>query len=411
MGDPLRFRGHLQALDGLRGIAAALVVLLHFTLFVPANPVESFFSRGMGTGWMGVDLFFVLSGFLITGILYDSRESPAYFRNFYARRSLRIFPLYYAYLFAIFTVLPRVQGGAVAGPAEESARIWIWTYLSNALFARGGWEAMPGHTTHLWSLAVEEQFYLLWPLVVFFVPARHLLKVCIGAVALAWAARLGLYAVAPDGIAGYALLPARIDALAIGGGLAVLIRERDGARTALRLVRPVIWGSAAVLGAVSMYGAWAYPADSFLPPLKLPVQLLAYPAAALLAAALVIRAIGAPGGSLVQRGLCSRPLVALGRYSYAIYLFHVPLRNLVRDNLLVRWGGLPSVLGSQVPAQIGLYVLAFAASTAAALVSWHAFEKHFIHLKRFFVDEPMRVPRIAEQPAGVRIAASHVGSP
>ncbi|MBD0321145.1 MAG: acyltransferase, partial [Gemmatimonadetes bacterium] len=182
--NPLRLRGHLPALDGLRGVAVALVVLLHFTLFVPAGPVESFFSRGVGTGWMGVDLFFVLSGFLITGILYDSRDSPAYFRNFYARRSLRIFPLYYAYLFAIFAVLPRVQAGA-AGPAEESARIWVWTYLSNVLFARGGWEVMPGHTTHLWSLAVEEQFYLLWFAAVVMAPRRWLLPTIVGCLVVA----------------------------------------------------------------------------------------------------------------------------------------------------------------------------------------------------------------------------------
>ncbi|MBD0320316.1 MAG: hypothetical protein ICV87_08280, partial [Gemmatimonadetes bacterium] len=185
----------------------------------------------------------------------------------------------------------------------------------------------------------------------------------------------------------------------------VLVRARGGAGTALRLARPALGGSAAVLAAVAVWGAWAYPADSFLPPLRLPVQLLAYPAAALLAAALVMGAIAAPLGSAVQRGLCSAPLVALGRYSYAIYLFHVPLRNLVRDNLLVRWGGLPAVFGSQLPAQAGLYVLAFAITYAAAFVSWHAFEKHFIHLKRFFVDDPERLPRIAEQPV-VRVAAS-----
>ena len=148
-------RSHIPALDGLRGIAVLTVMWLHFVFLVPRTGGERLFWNLSETGWIGVDLFFVLSGFLITGILYDAKGGPHYFRNFYMRRSLRIFPLYYAFLILIFAVMPLLRA---SGADHVGKQLWMWTYLSNVLFARVGWEGMPAHTTHLWSLAIEEQF-------------------------------------------------------------------------------------------------------------------------------------------------------------------------------------------------------------------------------------------------------------
>jgi peptidoglycan/LPS O-acetylase OafA/YrhL len=219
-------RAHIPVLDGMRGIAVLCVMVLHFTLVDAVTGTERIFFDVARVGWVGVDLFFVLSGFLITGILYDAKGGAHFFRNFYMRRVLRIFPLYYAFLFLVLVALPTVRPTAVV-PGET--QLWLWTYLSNILFARVGWEGVPGHTTHLWSLAIEEQFYMLWPLVVFFASRRRLVQICIGAIVFAELTRIGLHYTAPNGIAGYALMPARIDALGVGALVAVLAREPAGA--------------------------------------------------------------------------------------------------------------------------------------------------------------------------------------
>src|SRR4051812_48705226 len=155
-----RLRGHLPGLDGLRGIAILMVLALHFLGdATPHGPVGRLVVKAASYGVLGVDLFFVLSGFLITGLLLDAKSGPHYFRNFYARRTLRIFPLYYLVLTILFIVLPRFT--ALPAPLED-ARIhqgWLWTYTSNFFIAaRAEWALT--YVSHFWSLAIEEHFYL-----------------------------------------------------------------------------------------------------------------------------------------------------------------------------------------------------------------------------------------------------------
>jgi len=372
-------RPHIPVLDGMRGIAVLCVMVLHFTLVDGVTGAERLFFDVTRMGWVGVDLFFVLSGFLITGILYDAKGGAHFFRNFYMRRVLRIFPLYYAFLVLVLVLLPTVRSAAAA-PAET--QFWLWTYLSNVLFARVGWEGMPGHTTHLWSLAIEEQFYLLWPLVVFFASRRRLVQICVGAIVFAELTRIGLHYSAPDGIAGYALMPARIDALAVGALVAVLAREPSSAAMLLRFSRPVMLGAALWLAIV--IGWTQLAVGETLPPLDVRVQLGAYTAIALLFGALLVRAIAAPDSSRRARVLNSTTLAAFGRYSYALYLIHIVVRNVFHGQLTELGGKLPSVLGSQLPAQVGVLLAGIGISYALAFASWHLFEKHFLALKRFF---------------------------
>ena len=372
-------RSHIPVLDGMRGIAVLCVMVLHFTLVNAATSGEHLFLGVTRVGWVGVDLFFVLSGFLITGILYDAKGGAHFFRNFYMRRVLRIFPLYYAFLVFVFVLLPAARP-ATAIPGET--QFWLWTYLSNVLFARVGWEGMPGHTTHLWSLAIEEQFYLLWPLVVFFASRRRLVQICVGAIVFAELTRIGLHFTAPDGIAGYALMPARIDALAVGALVAVLAREPSGAAMLLRFSRPVMLGAALWLAIV--IARIRLTVGGTLPPLDVRVQLGAYTAIALLFGALLVRAMAAPDSSRRARVLSSATLGAFGRYSYALYLIHIIVRNAFHGQLTQMGGRLPTVLGSQVPAQVGVLLAGIGLSYALAFTSWHLFEKHFLALKRFF---------------------------
>ena len=179
------------------------------------------------SGWIGVDLFFVLSGFLITGILCDTREAPGYFRYFYARRVLRIFPLYYGFLL-VWTMLLAWFPVFTTGPAARLAgqQWWYWLYLANLHigFASG---PTPGEPTVFWSLAVEEQFYLLWPLVVAHLSRARLQAACLGSWrSLCLLVSRGMSPSRPsDRPRPCTSDPTRMDALATGALLAVLARE------------------------------------------------------------------------------------------------------------------------------------------------------------------------------------------
>ena len=175
----LQVRGHIPGLDGVRGLAIALVLFHHLWPWIWDGPVLSVVTRLHHLGWIGVDIFFVLSGFLITGILLDSRGRAGYWRNFIARRALRIFPLYFLFLVVAFAVLPGLL--TLLGQADplllenRKALPWFVTYMSNhivlfddlsvrSLLRTDGVAGVQGGIHEslaiTWSLSVEEQFYL-----------------------------------------------------------------------------------------------------------------------------------------------------------------------------------------------------------------------------------------------------------
>src|SRR3981081_3459715 len=202
----------IRGLDGLRGIAILLVMIYHQTVAVGSTPVDRFVGFWTLSGWVGVDLFFVLSGFLITGILYDSRGSTGYFRNFYARRVLRIFPLYYAVVALSLFILPHLPHWKLDSLARINGdELWYWTYLSN--FSIGAHsEFRHGILDISWSLAIEEQFYLTWPILVLLLSRRWLVTLCCAlfVLALAWRSALIFAGVSPITVA--VLTPGRVDA-------------------------------------------------------------------------------------------------------------------------------------------------------------------------------------------------------
>jgi len=164
-------RRNLPGLDGVRGLAILAVMLTHISLqTIALNPML----RGLfALGWSGVDLFFVLSGFLITGILLDTHQCANYFRSFYARRVLRIFPLYFGFLTVALLVFPYVVSPEFM-PAPSHRWMYV-CYVANWL-PHAQWHVL----THFWSLCVEEQFYFIWPLVVLLFGPRRLLPLIAG---------------------------------------------------------------------------------------------------------------------------------------------------------------------------------------------------------------------------------------
>lgn len=211
-------RTYHPSLDILRGIAIIFVVLYHCF-----DTVALF-----RFGWMGVDLFFVLSGYLITNLLLQSKENKHYIRNFYVRRALRIFPLYYITIFIFFKLASVTFSNQEAGSTfgyYTNHSSWFWTFTQNWLMAFEGPPPTP-YLSHFWSLAIEEQFYLFWPLLIFFIKNLQLLKkIIIGLIVAAIAIRLNIWLNGAHVEAYYCNTLTRMDSLLMGCLLAVHLKQ------------------------------------------------------------------------------------------------------------------------------------------------------------------------------------------
>jgi peptidoglycan/LPS O-acetylase OafA/YrhL len=372
----------LPALDGVRGVAILLVMLFHFSALVPSGGtfLERSIYRFTGTGWAGVDLFFVLSGFLITGILYDSRATVrSYFRNFYARRALRIFPVYYAFLVAIIVLIPFVaHDQRFASDAIAHRFFWYATYLTNVKLL----DHAPLNTSefilagHLWSLAVEEQFYLIWPALVLLFARRQLLAICGGLIVWGFALRLVMDVAGAGRYVTYEIMPARIDTLAVGAFIALAFREPRDFAVLRRWAWPIALPSAlavvvlySITPDVSAYDFW--------------VQCVGFSALALLFGAVVLSAMIATAGTLAHRIYTIGALRWLGKYSYALYLFHWPVAAMLSRRTDIP-DSMPSLLGSELPGALLFFAAAGAISLSAAWLSWQVWESQFLKLKRLF---------------------------
>ena len=366
----LRLDRHIASLDGVRGAAILAVIVYHAGRGLTyTGSHEQIVQQLVGIGWIGVDLFFVLSGFLITGILLDSKGSERYFRTFYGRRALRIFPLYFVFVAAILWVVPLLR---LIGP-DDAARLhasqpWYWTYTVNALVARGGWAMTPWHTGHLWSLSVEEQFYLLWPAIVLVTARRTLIKVSFGIVVGVALLRAIVVAAAGPSLGIYVMLPTRMDELALGAALAGLAREPQAWRAVSRWTAPAAVLSAGVLLVMVR--------RQLLMPTNGPSEVVGYVALACLSGALLVGALNARKALIVWENPALR---FLGRYSYGMYMWHqLTIAELQRH---VAPGRLPVIGGSHLPGNALFVLVALVTTIAVALLSWHMIEYPFLKLK------------------------------
>lgn len=365
MTAPSQEQARIAALDGVRGIAILLVLVMHglyigplLGLDVAAHP----YARLAWLGWSGVDVFFVLSGFLITGILVRSKGSRHYFRNFYVRRALRIFPLYYLVIGLLLFVLARP---ATTGGEKLSYLL----YYQNIRYALFGEQVMDPARLITWSLAIEEQFYLVWPALVALVSTRALRGICLAVIVGAIALRSWLLS---EGLAGtHFLTPCRMDALAAGALLAITPPPRA-----------VLGWLATGLGLGGLVAtAWWTGAST---PESLGQQRWGLFAALSLGVGLL---------TLARRErrlqwLFTQPMLrSLGKYSYCIYLTHILViehlasyvQHLAPDTLAAlrsEW--------SPMLTTMAFTIVAIAVSWLVAVVSWQVFERWFLWLKRYF---------------------------
>jgi peptidoglycan/LPS O-acetylase OafA/YrhL len=358
----------IPELDGVRGLAILLVVILHYFAEV-INPAPgsllSYLQRVFGISFSGVDLFFVLSGFLIGGILLDNRESGNYFQTFYARRFFRIFPLYYLVL-SLFAIAIACGAQRLESPQYPifSGALPFWSYLTYTQnFVMASLKTTFGSygLAATWSLAIEEQFYLVAPLLVRRTSDRAFAAVLIAIIVIAYVSRLLIPA--DPFIPAYVLPFCRADTLACGMLAALLIRRIKlrslplyvgwfvlAAVVGLMIQQRVLRGSPAML----YYGYTAY-AFFYMLTVLLAVK-----------------------GSPLSAFFRLAPLRYLGNLAYCVYLIHVPVNALCHS--LIRHQ--PPALASIPDALVTL--LAFAMTVAIAQLSWLYFERPLLrHGHRF----------------------------
>ena len=370
----LKPQRHIPALDGIRGIAILMVLSVHFlytSAFPVAPPAWLHVFHTLQFGWMGVDLFFVLSGFLITGILLDTRASSNYFRSFYVRRALRIFPLYYLVVSADIFLAPWQQHipWLALGVPDRTLRLAFFTYTNNWIqpFAINSGRSLSA----FWSLAVEEQFYLIWPGLLYLLHRRHFAGLCL---AICLVLPFLRFALEPwNHFFVFMNTSTRMDSLVWGALAALLVRSPE----LWKRIRPLLPLVALLCAATFLVIAFPlhelYSRARYTQSLGFTVVALGFSAVLLLA----YHSDSIDGG--FARALRHPILTRFGRYSYGIYLLHgFVIEALVFVAAPRAWFG-HSVIGA-----ILLFLVFHALCFVLAWLSYNAYERRFLGLKNRF---------------------------
>jgi peptidoglycan/LPS O-acetylase OafA/YrhL len=373
---------HIPALDGVRGTAILLVLIDHL-LWASSHTGSHLFdliADIRSSTYIGVNLFFALSGFLITGILINTVTIPHFFENFYLRRALRIFPLYYASLLCLLVLtkpLHFVWSGWQYYFLTYTANLALWP--RNAPLSLGAF-----NINHFWSLQVEEQFYLLWPLIIFRVRRLETLaRVCYIGCAVIFGIRVFLVVMLRLHIFSNIFLVVSptfscADNILFGCCLAILIRTR-WRTTVERLAPRVISFSAMILLLLSIPNHGLDFLPNISPNAASLIETIGLSLIGISSAALIAMALQA--GSKTERLFDNRFLRFLGKYSYGIYVFHFSIDGFLKIPLRAH---LNAHLHSKGLSVLLEGVIVGALSVAVAMLSYHLFEVHFLRLKRYF---------------------------
>jgi peptidoglycan/LPS O-acetylase OafA/YrhL len=351
---------YYPALDGLRGLAILMIVFYHIFDFLPLSKI----------GWTGVDLFFVLSGFLITGVLLKKRNFPYYFRNFYARRVLRIFPIYYLSLIIFLFILPIIINYPFSLNYFLSHQLWFWLEIQNWLFIFRP-EGNNNFLNHFWSLALEEQFYLICPFVFLLIKkAHHQMTLILFTLLLLLVLRLTVWRLDFHYIS-YVNLYAftRIDGLCVGCLLAIFKNQGNFGMGMLNKILGLFFLILIFI---------VIPLTREFYHFKLPyVACCVYPVIAIFWGGILWTTVG--GRNLVYRIFSSRAIRFIGKISYGFYIFHWPVDRLLRlkfESVHIQqhqfWESLfPAVISTSL-------------TILLSVISYYCYERYFLGLKKYF---------------------------
>jgi peptidoglycan/LPS O-acetylase OafA/YrhL len=366
-------KAHIRALDGIRGVAVLAVLFYHFgDLSQSTSALLRLVGIVKGAGWMGVDMFFALSGFLITDILCKTQHKPNAAVNFYARRTLRLFPLFYGVwacigLYMWLTHLPWHSG------------YWMYLlYAGNFIAVKYGSVGILV-VSHFWSLAVEEQYYLIWPFVVWKLQgARKVGSILLGALLLSFLLKLILMAKHANPSLAYFMLPTHIESIAMGSFVAIALRRniKEPIVAWSRILLPLSAASIVLLGLI----------EHGLNNLN-PVVQLCFPLFGLFACCLIVRSLDQ--ASLTARIMTNSILRFYGRYSYGLYvysaLFHHSLKLYLYQTIIKH-------VNNQLILNFGYLFVCYLILTLISVVSFHLYESQFLKLKRKFDSVPAARP-------------------
>lgn len=370
-------QGHIPGLDGIRGLAVLVVFCLHYGADVKSANLWLYLPSEISKlGWVGVSLFFVLSGFLITGILWDTLAQPRWWSNFYLRRCLRIFPLYY------LALLLAVVLASTATDHWPDLLLWIWPYLlylqnvPAILVKLHAFAASPLH--HFWSLAVEEQFYLVWPFLLFLLRGRRgwAMRLCVSCWLLSLAFRIFVFAGHVSIYWATQSTLGRGGELCVGAWLALRMRgtEEEQQQTLHRLP----WLSA---GCLSAFGLALLGAHS--PSISTAAMATFGLSALSLLSGGIVAGVLLPGR--VQWFFQMAWLRWLGKISYGVYIYHVFLRS------FFEWAATALVPHADRNTYLLVrLVIAIFGTLGVASLSFYTYESFFLSLKDRFTTSPRR---------------------
>ncbi len=364
---PLDFN---PSFDGFRGIAILLVILSHSYIASSESQLSRYWHWISITGWVGVDMFFVLSGFLITRILISSKSSQSYFKNFYVRRCLRIFPLYYLFLFFCFFISSDLIRLKTLFPVDKTHLLSHLTLTSNLLFAKLGF--YPGSVVDIsWSLSIEEQFYLFWPLLVWKSSVKNLRLYCLGILLLSETLRGFQYLIHGSMNKTYFFTLTRWDGMIWGASLATLFFDPPLLNAFLKKSPFIL--SISFLMVLLSFSNGIHISSPLL-------QLIGLPSLAIFFTALLLQLTSE---SILTPFFQIPFLRTLGRFSYGLYLLHqLVIAAFVNTHLFTSswpWFQEIPLLGT-----ILFQLIALLLSLFLAILVYYCFEIHFLNLKRFF---------------------------
>lgn len=387
----LKVPKHIPEMDGLRGYAVLAVMVFHSCALLH---IEAFHIAGYG--WTGVDLFFALSGFLITGILLDTKDSRFFFTNFYARRILRIWPLYYLLVACSFAIVPlTIQhvGFFRAHYYRSLTAGWVihvvfLQNIWNGIHGISGGGALLGAT---WSLAIEEQFYVFWPLIVYRSSRKTLVGILVSVLLVSPVGRALALHFGAGGELLYKFTPFRLDGLAVGSLIALWVRSESFSVMQFRRVT-LITGIIGAVGCILLV-----PSQLSIPAPALAYSFLAIACGAALACGLYWNQTGSACGRLLN-WRCVR---YTGRISYCLYLIHLPIFTFFSSNTILRIVH----FRHHQRIYIGLvFLIEFGIAYLVASLSWYGFEGPILRLKKRFESlTPLRT--FPSQQAAVKVVS------